>query len=43
MDCFIKDLESVVRHQASELTANNADSDEGSSSDMDFGKHHFKL
>ncbi|XP_044470707.1 protein ecdysoneless homolog [Mangifera indica] len=36
VDCFIKDLESVVRHQASELTTNNADSDEGSSSDMDF-------
>ncbi|KAJ0097631.1 hypothetical protein Patl1_28332 [Pistacia atlantica] len=36
VDRFIKDMESVMRHQGSEETANNADSDKGSSSDMDF-------
>lgn len=41
MDRFIKDMESVMRRQGYEDTDKDAVSEEGSSSDMEFGKHLF--
>lgn len=40
---FMKDMESVMKDQGCQDIADNDDSEEGSSSDMDFGKPQFSL
>lgn len=39
----MKDMESVMKDQGCQDIADNDDSEEGSSSDMDFGKPQFSL
>lgn len=43
VDRFMKDMESVMKDQGCQDIADNDDSEEGSSSDMDFGKPQFSL
>lgn len=38
MDRFIKDMESIMNHQGFEDIASGDEIEEGSSSDLDFGK-----
>lgn len=41
VDRFMKDMESVINRPGYENNANEVDSEEGSSSDMEFGRYHF--